>query len=143
MNKLLLIFAICVFACSCNKNDPQNLLIGTWEVSVKMTLKSALGETTNGRTYDEGVWFYTFYKEGNGKMVKIDDADKSSTFTYIYHEEDKTIDYVMNGNPFVWEVDVLTNETFFFHSSSTSSSTILGIPVSASSQSTYSGKKVK
>lgn len=76
-------------------------------------------------------------------MVKVDDVDKSSTFTYIYHEEDNTIDYVMNGNPFVWEVDVLTNETFFFHSSSTSSSTILGVPVSGSSQSTYSGKKVK
>ena len=128
---------------ACNKNEPQNLLIGTWEVSVKTTLKAAVGENTSEKTYDEGVWYYTFYKEGNGRMVKVDDVDKSSTFTYMYHEEDNTIDYVSNEKPFVWEIDVLTKDTFLYHTSSASSSTILGVPVSGSSQTTYSGKKKK
>ena len=76
-------------------------------------------------------------------MVKVDDVDSSSKFTYMYHEEDNTIDYEINGNPYVWEVDVLTNDTFFFHASSTASSIILGVSTTSSSQSTYSGKKVK
>ena len=144
MKRILSLLAICVLACSCNKNEPQNLLIGTWEVSVKTTLKALLGETTGEKTYDGGVWYYTFYKEGSGKMIKVDDVDKSFKFTYMYHKEDNTIDYVLNGNAYVWEIDVLTNETFFFHTSASSSpSTILGIPVSSSSQSTYSGKKIE
>ena len=138
---LALIVAFLISAC--NKNEPQNLLAGVWEVSVKTTFKSTVGGQTAEKTFDGGIWYYTFYKEGNGKRVKVDDVNDSSTFTYIYHEEDNTIDYVMNGNPLVFEVDVLTKETFFFHSSSASSSTILGVPVSGSSQTTYSGKKIK
>jgi len=140
---LLLALLAVLMLTACNKNEPQNRLIGTWEVSVKTTLKATLGETTGEKTYDEGVWYYTFYKEGSGRMVKVDDVDNSSTFTYMYHKEDNTIDYVSNEKSFVWEIDVLTNDTFFFHTSSTSVSSILGLPVSSSSQSTFSGKKVK
>ena len=143
--KRVIIFVLsilCITISSCKK-EPQDLLIGVWEVSVKTTIKATVGGKTAETTVDEGIWYYTFYKEGNGKRVKEDDVDSSSKFTYKYHEEDNTIDYEINGNPYVWEVDVLTNDTFFFHASSTSSSIILGVSATSSSQSTYSGKKVK
>ena len=146
MKKYFVLFVALIAAfmiTACTEKEPQDLLAGVWEVSVKMTLKGGVGEQTAERTIDGGIWYYTFYKEGNGKRVKVDDVEDSAKFTYIYHQEDDTIDYVMNGTPFVWEVDVLTNDTFFFHSSSASSATILGVPVTSSSQSTYSGKKIK
>ncbi len=128
---------------ACNKNEPQDLLVGTWEVSVKTTLKGTVGDTAAERDYDEGVWYYTFNKGGSGKMVKVDEVEESSQFTYMYHEENNSIAYELNGKHSVWEVDVLTNETFLFHTFSSASNTIAGIPVSTSSQSTYSGKKIK
>ena len=143
--KRVIIFVLsilCITISSCKK-EPQELLTGVWEVSVEMTYKAAIGENTTKKTYDGGVWYYTFYKEGNGKRVNTDNVDDSFQFTYLYHEEDNTIDFVTNGVSSVWEVDVLTNNSFFCHSSSASSSTILGLPVSGSIQTTYSGKKVK
>lgn len=133
---------LCAIVCSCKK-EPQKLLEGVWEVSVEVTYKADIGETTTEKTFDGGVWYYTFYKEGNGKRVKTDDVDDSYQFTYLYHEEDNTIDFITNGISSAWVVDVLTNNSFFCHSSNASSSTILGLPVSGSIQTTYSGKKVK
>lgn len=105
---------LCV--CSCQEELPENLLIGTWDVTVTVQIEEhgiAYGSSPE-TIYDN--WIFTFNKDGSGKIVDSKDSRTSSAFTYLYHQEEGIIDYEMNGIPNKWIVDKLTRTEFRFHS---------------------------
>ena len=126
---------LCAIVCSCNKNEPQNLLKGTWEVSVILRWEMA--------SFRDGVWHFTFGKGGKGEIVNVKDLDKSFVFKYKYHEGNNTITYELNGNPYVWEVDELTNYTFRFHSSNNVTEDLLGYATRDDMEVIFDGKKIE
>lgn len=137
--KRIVLFAFLLFcACSCKKETPQEMLMGTWEVSVKSVFKGNIGTTDAEKEYDEGIWYFTF-DDGRGRYLKIDDEKTRTNFTYQYYNELGSILYETNNRSGEWFVDVLTKNTIVFHAESESS--FGGIKLATTT--TYSGKKLQ
>ena len=73
-------------------------------------------------------------------MVKVRDESKSYDFTYKYHKDNSTITYEVNGSPYVWEVDELTNDTFRFHSNNDATDYLFGYSSSSGVKIVFDGK---
>ena len=139
------IFFICLSlfllaVCSCQKVNSENLLIGTWEVTVAVRggVSGIAGGTSQEVTYDN--WIFTFNEDGSGLIVDAKDSKTSASFTYRYHQEEGIIDYTLNGTPGKWIIDKLTRDELRFHGEDDSS--YAGI-IANSDGSTYVGKRKK
>ena len=117
---VLILSLLCATLCSCQKADPQDLLIGTWEVSYKYTYTYGnVAETI------ENSFICAFEKGGEGKIIdsspstELHDMD-DWYFTYIYNKEKNTIDFKSwsGKDNFSWIVDSLTGAYFTCHTSS-------------------------
>lgn len=110
------ILFLCAIFSSCEKAQsalsPQELLLGTWEVSVKTTYTLESGETSVIDTPD--LLYYTFYTSGDGRIVYPKDA---LSFTYVFDTTNKTIILSLSKSSTVyWIVDKLTEDTLICHS---------------------------
>ena len=131
--KALILSLLCVLLYSCQK-DPQNLLVGTWEVSSKTTNTTGSTETT----VENPVQYYKFEEWGEGKIIPIETSTELQDiddwfFTYVYDKEKQTIVFETwtKKEKSSWIVDKLTDASFTCHSSSNGSYT------------TFNGRKMK
>ena len=130
----LILSLLCVLLYSCQK-DPQDLLVGVWEVSSKTTEENP-------------VLYYKFEESGLGKIITldtlVDPQDDGFTyvglqdvddlfFTYVYDKEKNTIVFESweKKRKTSWIVDELTDVSFICHSSANGAST------------TFNGRKMK
>ena len=142
MKRIIIVFLslLLLFVCSCKKQTPDNLLLGTWEVQVSVRGGSA-GIAGNGEpVVIIDNWIFTFEEDGHGMIEDAKDSRVSSPFTYQYHEKEGIIDYDMNGIRNKWIIDKLTRNEFHFHSLDDSS--YAGI-IADSAGSTFIGKRKK
>ena len=110
---MLYVFSlICVLVCSCRKDEPQELLIGTWEVS-QTTILMIADETDDNKVGSNEIdsGYYTFEESGVGRIT-LEDIVKE--FTYQYLIEDSTIQFLLDEKLFIWSVTALTKTTFEF-----------------------------
>lgn len=132
MKRLFCIIFIFLCFASCQK-APQDLLVGTWEISSKSTYSTGNAATT----VDNPAFYCVFEKSGDAKVIytasfELLDVDELY-FTYVYDNERNTIVFSTlagRGN-FSWIVDELTAVSLTCHSTSEVSST------------TYYGRKMK
>ena len=138
---IILISVICAFVSSCQKS-PQNILVGSWEVSISVQYEATIGGATSTSTVDGGVWYYTFEENGHGRMVDVNDVTVRYEFTYQYDELFNAILLKRSNSQkeTVMEVDVLTKNSFVLHSSDTAT---LGGIASGKTVATYRGTKIK
>ena len=132
---------LCIAVCSCKK-EPQDLLIGNWEVSISIQYEASIGGTSAHSTADGGTWYYTFEENGHGRMVDVNDITRRYEFTYQY---DGLFNSILlrrenTSKDSVLEIDILTKESFVFHSSDVAT---LGSLYTGTSVATYNGKKIK
>ena len=125
---------ICVIVSSCQKS-PQDLLIGTWEMSQKTTYTFDDKEVTkDGLDY----YYYTFYTNGDARMVF---QDSSFSYTYVFDTANNTI--ILFPEAVDTEVDLivekLTEDTLIFH---TSSKALVGYTL-LSTTITMNGRKIE
>lgn len=142
--KRVIIFTLaflCLSVCSCEKtnspqNSPQNQLVGDWDVILKTkTYVEVAGETAES-TYEDDGWIYSFYENGGGRRLR---EGSYSSFTYQYDKDSNTITFTTNVDSNDWSIDVLTETSFTFN---TTTATNLGSIISARGESTLVGKKV-
>ncbi|MBR5075554.1 MAG: hypothetical protein IKX28_00885 [Bacteroidales bacterium] len=132
MKRLFCIVITFLCFASCQK-APQDLLVGTWEISSKSTYTTGNAATT----VDNSVFYCVFEKNGDAKFIytasfELLDVDELY-FTYVYDNERNAIVFSTlsgRGN-FSWIVDELTAVSLTCHSTSEESST------------TYSGRKMQ
>ena len=105
-NLILILSLLCLIVCSCQKeNNPQDMLIGTWDVTATITDQSGSSQESKG-------WSFTFREDGTGTVTIADVLD----FTYQYISENNTIRYSMAGIvDNTMYVDALTKDSFIFH----------------------------
>lgn len=129
---------LCAIVCSCKK-EPQDLLIGDWEVSITVQYEANIGGGITVEPVDGGTWYYTFGENGRGRMVDATDATRRYNFTYeydglfnevLFRRENESKDSVL-------EIDVLTKDSFVFRNNNVSAFGIL------TGVATYNGKRIK
>ena len=133
MKRLFCIIFIFLCFASCQK-APQDLLVGTWEISSKSTYSTGNAATT----VDNPAFYCVFEKSGDAKFINPEPSSELSLvndyyFTYVYDKERSAIVFMTlegRGN-FSWIVDELTSVSLTCHSTSEVSST------------TYYGRKMK
>jgi hypothetical protein len=132
-NSILILSLICLLLNSCQK-APQDLLVGTWEVSSKTTNTTGSTETT----IEKPVLYYKFEEWGEGRIISLETSTELQEmddwfFTYVYDKEKSIIEFETwtKKEKSFWLVDKLTNVSFTCHASSNGSST------------TFNGKKMK
>ena len=141
MRRIIICFSFFLLSvCACQRVAPENLLIGTWDVTVAVNV----GESIFGTPMEPDIvydnWIFTFTEDGHGSIVDAEDSKTSASFTYIYHQEEGYIDYTMNGSSNKWIIDKLTQDEFNFHREDESD--YPGIIADASG-STFIGKRKK
>ena len=131
---VIVLSLFCVFLCSCQKVEPVDMLLGTWEVSSRSTYR----EGNAAYTVENGVVYYDFKEGGEGRIVMPHYSDQLQEldewlFTYSYDKENSAIhfQYWSGKEKFSWIVDDLNGLTFTCHTESNVSYT------------TYSGTKMK
>ena len=113
---ILILSLLCLTVCSCQKEDnPQDMLIGTWDVTATITAQGGGSQESKG-------WSITFREDGTGTVVAADPLE----FTYQYISENNTIRYTMEGIDSIMYVDSLTKDSFIIHT--TDNEHISGIP---------------
>ena len=138
---IIVLSFLCAIVCSCKK-EPQDLLIGSWEVSISVQYDISIGGANANTTTDGGTWYYTFEEGGHGRMVDVNDVTRRYEYTYQYDDLFNSI-LLRRENASkdtVLEIDVLTKETFVFHSSDVST---YGSIYTGKAVATYNGKKIK
>lgn len=103
---VLIVLLLGMLVCSCQKEDPQHLLVGTWEASAMV---SPQGNPVGAQEV-KGIVF-TFEANGKGSFAIADVID----FTYQYIRENNTI-RLQGGIDNTLYIDSLTKDSFVFHS---------------------------
>ena len=104
---ILVISLFALLVCSCKKEeDPQTLLIGTWEATASVSYRENLSRVQEVK----GIVF-TFEKNGKGTFTIADVID----FTYQYNKESKTI-RLQGGIDNTLYIDSLKEDSFVFRS---------------------------
>ena len=124
-NSILILSLICLLLNSCQK-APQDLLVGTWEVSSKTTNTTGSTETT----IENPVLYYKFEDWGEGRIISLETSTELQEmddwfFTYVYDKAENTIVFEswVKKEKSYWIVDKLTEVSFTCHTSSDGSST--------------------
>ncbi len=124
-NSILILSLICLLLNSCQK-APQDLLVGTWEVSSKTTNTTGSTETT----IEKPVLYYKFEEWGEGRIISLETSTELQEmddwfFTYVYDKAENTIVFEswVKKEKSYWIVDKLTEVSFTCHTSSDGSST--------------------
>lgn len=106
-NRIVLIVSLLgMLVCSCKKEDPQHLLIGTWEASASVSPQG----NPAGALEVKGIVF-TFEADGTGTFAIADVLD----FTYQYIKESNTIRLQGEIDNTLY-IDSLEKDSFIFHS---------------------------
>ena len=113
----IVISLFCLLICSCKK-EPQDLLLGSWEVQETVTL--TVGSVSKTQDIEE-IAYYTFEKNGIGRITA---GTNVRDFTYQYLRENNTIRMILNGSETLWTIDALNNKTFVL--TATKEGTLLG-----------------
>ena len=135
---ILLCLLLPFVVCSCKKTpSPQDLLVGTWQLT-KTEYKGEIGGSSASKTYlPETDTFIVFESNGNGRTFSL---DYNRSFTYAFNDIiSNLIMTYEDGKSTSVIVEVLTKNSLVLHSSG--NSTVLGIAVSAESQSYYTRVK--
>ena len=124
-NSILILSLICLLLNSCQK-APQDLLVGTWEVSSNTTNTTGSTETT----IENPVLYYKFEEWGEGRIISLETSTELQEmddwfFTYVYDKAENTIVFEswVKKEKSYWIVDKLTEVSFTCHTSSDGSST--------------------
>lgn len=107
MRRITLILSLLgMLVCSCKKDDPQLLLIGTWEATASVSSHNnpACAQEVKGIVF-------TFGENGKGSFSIADVID----FTYQYIKESNTI-RLQGGLDTILYIDSLKKDSFVFHS---------------------------
>ena len=103
---ILILSLLGVLVCSCKKDDPQLLLIGTWEATASVSSHNNPASAQEVK----GIVF-TFGEKGKGTFTIADVID----FTYQYNKESKTI-RLQGGIDNTLYIDSLKEDSFVFRS---------------------------
>lgn len=104
---VLIVSLLGLLVCSCKKEeDPQLLLVGTWEASASVSPQG----NPAGAQEVTGIVF-TFEANGKGSFAVADVLD----FTYQYVKENNTI-RLQGGIDNTLYIDSLNKDSFVFHS---------------------------
>ena len=110
---ILLCSILCVIVCSCEKasQEPQDLLIGTWQVTKIVYSASVINAQKTVDMEDQNT-FYVFAEGGTGKRWS---GNNVQDFTYVFNEETNSVFVTQKGNESVWKVEVLTVDQLVYH----------------------------
>ena len=103
---VLIVSLLGLLVCSCKKEDPQHLLVGTWEATASVSPQG----NPAGALEVKGIVF-TFEADGKGSFAIADVLD----FTYQYIKENNTI-RLQGGIDNTLYIDSLNKDSFVFHS---------------------------
>ena len=103
---ILILSFLGVLVCSCKKEDPQLLLIGTWETTASVSSHNNPASSQEVK----GIVF-TFGENGKGSYAVADVIE----FTYQYIQENNTI-RLQGGIDNTLYIDSLKEDSFVFHS---------------------------
>lgn len=107
MRRITLILSLLgMLVCSCKKDDPQLLLIGTWEATASVSSHNNPASAQEVK----GIVF-TFGENGKGSFSIADVID----FTYQYIKESNMI-RLQGGLDTILYIDSLKKDSFVFHS---------------------------
>ena len=127
---ILILSLLGMLVCSCKKEDPQLLLIGTWEATASVSSQNNPASAQEVK----GIVF-TFEENGKGSFSVADDID----FTYQYIKENKTI-RLQGGIDNTLYIDSLKKDSFVFHSTEPAQ---LGSGMLGPMDWVFYGKKIK
>jgi hypothetical protein len=115
---ILISLLLCVFLPSCQK-DPQDLLIGVWEISSKTIDTTGSSEAT----VEHPVQYYKFEEHGEGKILSFETSTELQDlddwfFTYVYDKAKSTLVFEswVKKEKTTWIVDELTDKVLTCHS---------------------------
>lgn len=115
---ILISLLLCVSLLSCQK-DPQNLLIGVWEISSKTIDTTGSSETS----VENPVRFFKFEEHGEGKILSFETSTELQDpddwyFTYVYDKAKSTLVFEswVKKEKTTWIVDELTKDVLTCHS---------------------------
>lgn len=135
---VLLVALIAAFMITaCSKKEPQDLLIGTWQLTKTELLGSVGGSSASNTILPETDTFIAFDSNGNGRYFSI---DYNRNFTYVYNDVISNLIMTYEGGKSSSViVEVLTENSLVLHSSE--SATIMGVSISSASQFYYTRVK--
>ena len=138
---IIVLSFLCAIVCSCKK-EPQDLLIGDWEVSISTEYDATVNGTNMNKTIDGGIWYYSFEENGQGRRVMKDDISSRFEFSYQYDRLFNSIicKFEKPASETIMEIEVLTKDSFVFHSESEAT---LGSIYTLKGISTFVGKRIK
>lgn len=117
MKKILFALGVlCAIVCSCEK-EPQELLIGRWEVTYTYTTTWSMTDKTASTSLDYGIWVFN----DNGRVMRIFE-DSVIEYTYSVDKASKTIYFngVDKNSDYIAKMEIvsLTKNSFVFRDQS-------------------------
>lgn len=138
MKKLIIILSFtlsCFFVvCSCKKTpSPQDLLVGTWQLTKSEITHDVGGNSANNTVIPETDTFIVFENNGRGRFFTI---NRNRNFTYVFNDPiNNLIMTYDNGGESSTIVEVLTENSLILYY--TSKATIYGITLSSTGKEYY------
>ena len=133
---LSLLLSVVVYSCK-KTSSPQDLIVGTWQLTKTELLGSVGGNSASNTILPETDTFIVFESNGNGRYFSI---DYNRNFTYVYNDVISNLIMTYEGGKSSSViVEVLTENSLVLHSSE--SATIMGVSISSASQSYYTRVK--
>ena len=117
---IIVLSLICVFVCSCKK-EPQDLLIGTWQLVKTERTAEWVGNPTS-KTYEPLTeTFMVFNGDGTGRTFT---KDNNRSFSYVFNDASSSLILMFENGGTTCSVEELTKNSLVLLS--TNNTTLLG-----------------